>query len=178
MLLPATRRPAFTLLELLVVLAILAVLVGLLLPAVQKARAAANRIHCASNLHQLGIAVHMYVDQQGVFPNAAQLPSMQTHLPRLDQQLYPYVDKDTRVFRCPSDIGPIPPDPPGRPYYQTEGLSYEYVRNLFVGKTMMQIVNTKNGSSGTWMLFDFEAWPGPRFSGKSRNYLYADGHLE
>ena len=65
-----THRRGFTLVELLVVISLIALLVTLILPAVQQAREAARRIHCRNNLRQMGLALASYNDAFGIHPPA------------------------------------------------------------------------------------------------------------
>ena len=84
-----SARAGFILIELLVVIAIIAVLVGLLLPAVQKVREAANRMSCQNNLKQIGIAINAYNTANKHFPPGGDVNGFSCH-----SYILPYVEQD------------------------------------------------------------------------------------
>ena len=127
----AGDRRGFTLFGLLVGVSIISFLMGILMPRLGKVRANGRRTACLAQLHNIGMAMRIYVSENNdTMPVAAQLPSTEPNLPCITDVLLPYL-KVRKATRCPAS-----PDN----YFEPEGTSYEdphYLRGRRVDSTFL-----------------------------------------
>jgi type II secretory pathway pseudopilin PulG len=157
------------LVELLVVIAIIAVLIGLMIPAVQQVRESGNRAECGNNLRQIGLALHAYYHRHHVLPPAyrtnnpnpvnwaaAILPELD--LDNLQKQGYEsYQGQTVAVFLCPSEPrGGNPTGGSGQTgythYLAVEGTDYQSTDGIFYHDSQTTFAEVKDGLSNTIMV--------------------------
>ncbi len=143
-------RRAFTLIELLTVIAIISVLAAILFPVFARAKASAKQTTCLSNLRQIGAATALYMsDSDGIFPSAldpsdkyapdiwATFPDFQNkinNMPMLHEVLQEYV-KSRQVFRCPSDTGTDTLDHNFPKEFKTSPTMFSYYGSSYLFRT-------------------------------------------
>ena len=189
---------AFTLLELLVVLAILGVLVGLLLPALARARKRAHAVMCSGQLRQLGLAVHLYAeDHEDQFPRSQhsafahrQQPWGIALAPYLGSSRQTWTQLVTSLYHCPSDRRSRPWSYGLNVYFELgpeddyEGKPQTWRRISFVPRPAQTILFAENASDVDHLMPNY--WNRPedaidvasrRHAGRA-HYLFVDGHAE
>lgn len=191
----ATR---FTLIELLTVIAIIALIAGLLFPVMGKVRQKARLAECMNNLRQAGIAFSAYLSEsQSIFPVAAMKPTVNTTEPRISDVLSPYAGDSDKIFRCPSDTKPenaYSGNTEDETFFEVEGSSYEYA-SMLGGRKLGTERRGNMSSAKRVVMFDFECFHSESsiFSvsqdesgtddisvankGGAKNYLFADWHV-
>jgi prepilin-type N-terminal cleavage/methylation domain-containing protein len=180
-----TQRRGFTLIELLVVIAIIAILIGLLVPAVQKVRESANRIQCINNLKQLGLAAHNYHDTHKHLPPAiGYYPPARGAFGNYFFHLLPYVEQDNLYRSALGNVPFPPPDGPTKVYYPGNNKVYSQSVPIFlcpsdpsVGSDGIVMINGVPFGASSYatngMVISEKPGPGPQ--GKTRFADITDG---
>ena len=126
------RRAGFTLIELLVVLGIVALLVGLLMPAVQSARESARRARCQNSLHQIGLALASYLAAVGSFPTACTAEPGHDGYYSVHTRLLAHLDQPTLYHAVNFETGTWSPDTYPRSHHPDVGLVNKFNETVFM----------------------------------------------
>jgi len=167
------RKAAFSLIELLVTIAIIALLAALILPALSRAKESGRSTACRGNLHQIGVALQMYVQEnKEIMPTMYDEPmgtNFQTNLPTINNTLSNLLGS-LQVLCCPSDNAQI---------FQQTGSSYSW-NSLLNGQNAdhLQIFATAYALTKIPLVFDKQSFHATLGAKRAVNYLYADGHIK
>ncbi len=200
------RKSAFTLIEVLVVVAIIALLIAILVPSLSRARAQARRASCATQLHQVGIAMISYMqDSRDRMPHVSFMPSIDPAPLTTAQPIYladvlkRQLKGNLEALHCPNDRpGAVegrddrPPPNTGLSFYQSERSSYAYRVTLagltptefgqVVGRRpfwmrQQESVQTRVAPATVWFANDYDNFHGKKGTIGARRYVYIDGHV-